>query len=103
MMQRIVGVGSIDDLPEQHQRRIAREPIFLHDRFERALLAMMAELHVLHVVRSSAEAFRLVHDLVGWNENELRILVHELLYKPWTSDAIDLDVLASDPLHEAAP
>src|SRR5262245_52090861 len=63
----------------------------------------MPELDVLHVVRGGIEALRLVHDLVGWREDELGVLVDELLDQPWTGDTIDLHAFAGDPLHGRTP
>src|SRR2546423_2433785 len=41
MPKRVVGVGAVDDLPEQHQRRVAVKLVLLDDRLERAFLAVM--------------------------------------------------------------
>src|SRR5262249_50633422 len=57
------------------------------------------QFDVFHVVEDGAQAFGLVHHLVGWNENELRVLVDEFLDQPWAGDPVDLDVLARDPFH----
>src|SRR5262249_21444902 len=61
--------------------------------------AVVPQFDVFHVVEDGAQAFGLVHHLVGWNENELRVLVDEFLDQPWAGDPVDLDVLARDPFH----
>src|SRR5712664_971531 len=47
MVQRVIGVGAVDDPPKQYQRGIAGQLVFLQDRLERALLAVMTEFDVL--------------------------------------------------------
>src|SRR5689334_7459827 len=37
--ERVVGVGAVDDLREQHERRISIELVLLHECVERAFLA----------------------------------------------------------------
>src|ERR1700736_6771942 len=39
--ERIVGIGTVDDLAEQYQCRVAREIILLEDCFKRAFFAVM--------------------------------------------------------------
>src|SRR5215213_5299394 len=56
MPERIVGVSSVDDPAEQHQCGIAVELILLDDRLERALLAVMTQFDVRHVVWNSVES-----------------------------------------------
>jgi hypothetical protein len=41
MVERVVGVGAVDDPAKQDQRRIAGESIFFQDCLERAFLAVM--------------------------------------------------------------
>src|SRR5665811_2270374 len=47
MIQRVIGVGTVDDPPKQHQRWITRQLVLLQDRFERAFLAVMAKLDAI--------------------------------------------------------
>src|ERR1700733_13347102 len=47
VIQRVVGIGAVDDPPKQHQRGILRQLVLFQDGFERAFLAMMAKLDVL--------------------------------------------------------
>src|SRR6516165_6662380 len=63
----------------------------------------MAELDILHVVRSGAEPFCLLHYLVGRDEDELRVLVDEFSDQPGAGDPIDLDPFACDPFHRTPP
>src|ERR1700687_1830660 len=99
MIQRVVGVGAVDDPPKQHQRGIAGQLVLLQDSFERAFLAVMAKLDVFDVVRSGVEALRLRHYLLCRHKYELGVLVDKLLDEPWTGDAVDLDLFAGDPFH----
>src|SRR5260221_13216554 len=39
--ERVVGIGAVDDLAQEHQRRVARQVVLLEDSLKRALLAMM--------------------------------------------------------------
>src|SRR5262249_50029943 len=103
MIKRVVGIGAVDDLAQQHQRRIAGELEFLQDRLERALLAVMPELDVLHVIGNRVETFHLVHHLVDRREDELRVLVDEFPDKPRAGHAVDFYVFAGDPFHGRSP
>src|SRR3954466_5970829 len=46
MVQSVVGVGAVDDPPEQYQRRIAGQTELFQDRLERAFVAVPAALDV---------------------------------------------------------
>jgi hypothetical protein len=59
IVQCVIGIGAVDDPPEQYQRRIAGQLVLFQDRLERAFLAVMAELDVLDVVGNGVEALRL--------------------------------------------
>src|SRR5258705_9880805 len=50
MVQRVIGVGAVDDPPEQYQRGIAGQLVLFQDRLERAFLAVMAKLDVFNIV-----------------------------------------------------
>src|SRR5436309_1725320 len=99
MIERVVRVGAIDDPAEQNERRIGHQLVLFQDRLERTLLAVMAQLYVLDVVGDCIETFRLVHYLVGRDEDELGVVVDEFLDKPRAGYAIDFYVFASDPFH----
>src|SRR5262249_29957438 len=75
MVERVVGIRAVDDLPEQDQSWIAREPVCFQDCLERAFLAVMAEVHVLDIVGNGVDGFCLLHALVGWDKNELGVLI----------------------------
>ena len=53
VIQGVVGVGAVDDPPEQYQRGIAGQLVLFQDRFERTFLAVMAKLDVSNVEPSS--------------------------------------------------
>src|SRR5215471_7399220 len=63
----------------------------------------MPQLDVFHVVEDGIQALSLVDDLVGRDENKLRVLVDEFLNEPWAGDPVDLDALARDPFHAILP
>src|ERR1700754_3154609 len=99
LIQRVIGVGTVDDPPQQYQSGVAGEFAFFQDCFERAFLAVMAKLDVLDVVGNGVEALRLRHHLFSGHEHELGVLIDELLDEPWAGDAIHLDLFAGDPFH----
>ena len=49
IVQRVIGVGAVDDPPKQYQRGIAGQLVLFQDRFERAFLAVMTQLDVFDV------------------------------------------------------
>ena len=57
IIQRVVGVGAVDDPPEQYQRRIAGQLVFFQDSLKRAFLAVMAKLDVFDVVGMASRRF----------------------------------------------
>src|SRR4051812_27714364 len=63
----------------------------------------MAKLDVFDVVGNGVEALRLRHHLLARHKYELGVLIDKLPDEPGTCDAIDLDLLASDPFHLASP
>src|SRR5271154_7100624 len=55
MVERVVGVGTIDDPAKQHEGGIARQLVLLENCLERALLAVVTKLDVLDVVGNGIE------------------------------------------------
>src|ERR1700692_2934560 len=41
MVQRVIGVGAVDDPPKQYKRRIVGQLVLFQDSFERTFLAVM--------------------------------------------------------------
>src|SRR5258707_13872168 len=103
VVQRVVGIGAVDDPPKQHQRGILCQLVLFQDGFERAFLAVMAKLNVFDVVGNGVEAFRLSHHLLCRHKHELGVLVDELLDQPGAGDAVDLDLFSGDPFHPYPP
>src|SRR5882757_331554 len=103
VVQRVIGIGTIDDPPKQHQRGIAGQIVLLQDRFERTFLAVMTKLDILDVIGNGIEALRLRHHLLSRHEHELGVLIDELLDEPWACDAVNLDLFAGDPFHSDSP
>src|SRR5882724_3671018 len=75
--------------------------VFLEERIERNVLAVMAKLAAFDVVRSRAEflCFRL--NLSCRNKDKFRFWVDELFDEPRTSDPIYLYFFTGDPLHNS--
>jgi hypothetical protein len=63
----------------------------------------MAQFDVFDVIGDGMQALGLLHHLLRRDEDELRVLIHELPDQPWTGHAIDLDTLARDPFHPMPP
>src|ERR1700687_3777709 len=103
MVQRVVGIGAVDDPPKQYQRGIAGQLVLFQDRLERAFLAMMAKLDVFDIVGNGVEALRLRHHLLSRHKHELGVLVDELLDQPRACDAVDFDLFTGDPFHAESP
>src|SRR5437667_5660699 len=77
--------------------------MLFQDRFERALLATMAQLDAIHVVWSGCLLRGDSLHLVRRNKEKLRFRVNELLDEPGAGDPIDLHLLACHPLHDFLP
>src|SRR6516162_2817198 len=68
--KRVVRIRPVDDLGQQDDGRIAPELVFLHQRIERALLPVMAELDSLYVERNRALTPGNLHHFLGRQEQE---------------------------------
>src|SRR5581483_4194578 len=101
--ERVVGVGTVDDLGHQNDGWIARKTVLLHQRIERALLAVVSELHTFHIVGRGALALGDLQHLVGRHEQEFGLRIYELADQPGTGDAVHLHLLTSHPLHVEPP
>jgi len=91
VIERIVRVGAIDDLPKQHERRIAGKLVFLQDRLERALLAVVPEFHVRDVVGPGDERRRADADGVVNDEQLDTILNNAVVLKLLMTAASGMD------------
>ena len=99
-MRREIGprrVGAADDGREAIERRIV-DVVGAHDGVERAALADVAELDALDVIGSAADVGGDLGDVVRRHVDELRAGIDEAADEPRTGDAVDLRVLAGDPL-----
>src|SRR5438105_13506048 len=96
----VVSVRAVDDLGQEDHRWIAVEMVSFHERVERTFLAMMAELHALHIVGCRAFALGHFHYLVLGNEQELRLRVDEFADEPGTSHSVHFYFLARNALHD---
>src|SRR5439155_24099441 len=82
-------------------RLIRGGTMLLQDRIERAFLAVVSELHALHVVRNGPGPAGHLHDLVGRHEQQFGLGIYESTNQPGACDAVDVNVLSSHPLHDA--
>jgi hypothetical protein len=96
----IVGIRAIDDLAEQHQGRITAKTILLEDGLERALLAMMPQFHVFHIVGNGMFSRSYLHHLIAGYKQELGVLIYKLFDEPGAGDSVYLDSLTGNPFHE---
>src|SRR5262245_13513984 len=103
MPERVVRVGAVHDLPEEKERRVTTEPVLLQYGFERALLAVVAQLDSFYIVGSGAQPRRFAHNLLGGREEELRLRIDELLDQPRARDPVDFHALSGNPLHVVSP
>jgi hypothetical protein len=103
MVQRVIGIGAVDDPAKQYKRGIAGQFVLFQDSFERAFLAVMAKLDVFDIVGNGVEALRLRHHLFSRHKHELGVLIDELLDEPGACDAVDFNLFAGDPFHADSP
>src|SRR5262245_39344445 len=100
LIERVVGVGAVDDLAQENKGAVLGQLIFFQDCLERAFLAVMAQLDILDIVRNGVAPLCLVHDFFGRREDELGVFVDKLLDQPRAGNAVDFDMFARDPFHE---
>src|SRR6266511_3993741 len=86
MPQRVIGVRTVYDPGQQHQRRICIEPVAMNNSIEGTFFSVVAQFGVRNVVRSGANPIRLSQHLVGGHEEELRFRIDKLLDQPGTGD-----------------
>src|SRR4051812_37790409 len=92
-----MGVGSPNDLRQQDESGIVREPVFSKDCVERNLFAVMPQLTAWHIVDSAiANAWPVG---VMRKKNEFRAWINEFLDQPRTCDSIDFYSFSGDPFH----
>ncbi len=92
-----MGIGCAHNFAEQNERGIG-EIVFFQDRIERNVFAVMTQLTLRYIEYDTVGD--LVPLCVVWQKNKLRVRVHKLFDKPWASDAIYFNFLASDPFHK---
>ena len=97
--QRVVGVGAVDDLGEKNHRGVSVKLVFLYNRIERAFLAMVPELDVLHVVWNRVLPLGDGHHLGGGDKEKRGVRIDELFDQPRASDPVYLHSLARNPFH----
>src|SRR5438876_1073812 len=95
-----IRIGRPDDVGQQEQRRV-RKMILFQDRVKRDIFAVVAQFAIGDVVNDSIANLRPVG--LARQEDELCLRVYEVLDKPRASHAVDLDLLARDPLHPCLP
>src|SRR5437879_3852806 len=88
--ERVVRVGSVDDLGQENDGRVAVQLVLLRQRVEGALFAMVAELNPLHVERGCAFALGHLQYLVLRDEQKLSLRVDEFADEPRTGHSVHL-------------
>jgi hypothetical protein len=81
------------------QRRIVHA-VFLQERIKTAKLAYMRRFHAGDVIGSGASRLRHIHNLVGWNKQEFRLLVYEACDQPETGNSVNFRTLSRDPAYK---
>jgi hypothetical protein len=66
----------VNDPPQQ--RRVGGQIVLLQNRLGWAFLAVMPEFGTFNVERNGALNMGNSHDLIRWNEYELRVAIDEL-------------------------
>ena len=91
-------ISRAHNLTQQNERRLG-ELVFLQDRIERNVFAVMPQLAIRHIEYDSVSDPEPVG--IAWQESKFRICVDEFFDQPWARYAIDLNFLASDSYHWA--
>ena len=75
----------------QRQRAECRvvELVLLEERIERAVVAMVPQLHAGDVIWNRLLALGHLHDVGGGNEEEYRLAVDKSADQPWARNAVD--------------
>src|SRR5216684_293375 len=97
--QRVVGVRAIHDLAKQHQCRIPHQIVFLQNRLERTLLAVVTQLHCGNIKWDGPQFLRFAHHVLRRNKMKFRLRVHKFSDQPGARHSIDLYVFTRNPLH----
>src|SRR5438128_489805 len=82
-------VGTVDDPGEKPEGRIG-QAVLDDDRLEAAAAVDMAQLDLGHVKRKRSLALGHGPDLIGADEQELRVRVHEPADQPGAGDPVDV-------------
>lgn len=90
-------IGRAHNFAQQNERRIA-EFVFLQDRIERNVFAVMAKLAIRHVEYNSVVNPCPIG--VARQKDKLGLTVDKISDQPRTGNAIDFNFLASDPSHD---
>src|SRR5262249_25302486 len=95
-------VRPVHDLREQADGGVA-DLVAGDDGLETALPLVVPELHAADVERDHSFPPGPLKDLLGRDEQELGVGVHEPLDKPGTGHPVHLHLLAGNPLHHTPP
>src|SRR6266852_445935 len=98
--QRVVRIRPIHDLPQEHQRRISRQFVFLQDCFERTFFPVMSKFHFRHIKRRRLQSPRLAHHLLRGHKVKLRLSVHKFLDQPGACHPVHLYAFPCNPFHD---
>ena len=95
---RRTAVRRADDQCEPVQRGII-EPILGDEGVETALVAVVAQFDVRHIVGNRTGLGGDLHHFAVRHIEEFRVLVDEARHQPRTGNAVDLGSFAGDPFH----
>src|SRR5437868_4200081 len=91
-------VRAAHDQRERVERRIV-ELVLLEEGIERAVVAMMPQLHAGDVVGYGLLALGHLHDVGGRNEEEHRLTVDKAANQPWARNAVHTRFFPGYPFH----
>src|SRR5712691_7006573 len=100
-LRREVPVSRVRSPHDQRQRAESGvvQLVLVDERVERALLAVMPQLHVWDVIGYRLLALGDLHDVAGGDEEKHGVAIHEPADEPWTRDAVDTRFFPSHPFH----
>src|SRR5690349_5676153 len=97
--ERVIGIGAVDDLAQQRQRRIFHQIVLAQNRLKGAFLAVVPQFNTLDIEWRRAFALGHRHYLVGGDKQELRLGINKFPDEPGASHPVNLHLLTGNPLH----
>src|SRR6202043_4246367 len=91
-------ISRTHNLTEQNERRIS-QLVFLQDRIERNIFAVVPELALRHVENNSV--LDLAPIRIPREKNKFRVRIDKIFDQPRTGNTINFNFFARDPFHAA--